>query len=205
MSLPPAEPPAHDATEPAPADVLFLALVEVAPADRVRCQAPGCGHSIYRRIHVLRDTDGIVRVYGADCFERLFQGRRMPSRPHVGSGEARRLSAEERELLIARTEELVARITAEYEAAQRAAESARAAASTTVPPTLPSTLPPSTLPPVDTARSAAPPRPPSAEALARVEAEAKALARQRHGIDPDAPGWRGLVLTIARELLRQGR
>lgn len=49
----------------------LFAIVEVDQADRVVCQAPGCGHSVYKRIHVVRQY-GQTSVYGSDCFARLF-------------------------------------------------------------------------------------------------------------------------------------
>ena len=45
----------------------------------------------------------------------------------------------------------------------------------------------------------------AAEADARrgaIEGEAKAYARQKYDVDPDAPGWRGLVMTRMCELSR---
>lgn len=44
-------------------------------------------------------------------------------------------------------------------------------------------------------------RPPTAEELAKVEPHAKAIVRQKYGLDPDLPGWRGLVLLEAKKLL----
>lgn len=49
--------------------------------------------------------------------------------------------------------------------------------------------------------SNAPPPGPTAAELASVETEAKELVRARYGVDPDAPGWRGLVVACQRELL----
>ena len=44
-------------------------------------------------------------------------------------------------------------------------------------------------------------RPPSPSALASVEAEAKRMVLAKYGVDPDAPGWRGLVMMFQQELL----
>jgi hypothetical protein len=44
---------------------------------------------------------------------------------------------------------------------------------------------------------------PSPEAIARYEAEAKVDVRARWGVDPNAPGWRGLVLQRIAEIARQ--
>jgi hypothetical protein len=43
-------------------------------------------------------------------------------------------------------------------------------------------------------------RPPTPAEIASVDREAKALVRQKHGVDSDTPGWRGLVLAEARKL-----
>lgn len=44
-------------------------------------------------------------------------------------------------------------------------------------------------------------RPPTDAEIASVERQAKAIVKATYGVDPDAPGWRGLVLKHARELL----
>ena len=44
-------------------------------------------------------------------------------------------------------------------------------------------------------------RPPSEAEIASVEPEAKRIVRAKYQVDPDAPGWRGLVLAEARKLL----
>ncbi len=33
----------------------LLAIVEEDKSERVQCQEPGCGHSVYQAIHVVRD------------------------------------------------------------------------------------------------------------------------------------------------------
>jgi hypothetical protein len=172
----------------------LLAIVEVDQAQRVVCQAEGCGHGVYRRIHVVRCADSRVRVYGSDCFGRLFHGLIPEARPRYGSGDGRPLTDEERAMLVANTESLVAQFETEHQAAlevrrlrdeqqQRlelaAAERAAAAR-----------------------REMERRRPPTPAEIASVEHQAKAIVREKYGVDnPDAPGWRGLVLKHARELL----
>ncbi len=83
------------------------AVVEVPRDDRVRCQAAGCNHPVFRRIHVVRE-DAVVCVYGSECFKRLFAGLPVASStPRYTSSEGRRLSEEERQLLIENTERLI--------------------------------------------------------------------------------------------------
>lgn len=66
----------------------LLAVVEVDKANRVICQAEGCGHGVYRRIHVVRHDDGTVGVYGSGCFGRLF-GHLEDKPPRYGTERSR--------------------------------------------------------------------------------------------------------------------
>jgi len=175
------------------ADAQLLAIVEVDKADRVVCQAPGCGHSVYRRIHVVREG-GRLGVYGSDCFGRLFHGLLSNAAPRYGTGEGRELTPEERRMLSENTEELIVQFETEHQrhieqgrlrrAQQERLEQAAAARA-------------------EQARMEAERRrPPTAAEIASVEHRAKAIVREKYGVDnPEAPGWRGLVLKHARELL----
>jgi hypothetical protein len=170
----------------------LLAVVGVDKADRVVCQAEGCGHGVYRRIHVVRHDDGALGVYGSDCFGRLF-GHLLEKPPRYGSGDGRELTPEERLMLAENTERLIAQFEAEHQtlleqarlrreqqekvvqAARERAEHLRAEAERR--------------------------RPPTPQEIASVELQAKSIVRQKFDVDPDAPGWRGLVLAEARKLL----
>lgn len=170
----------------------LLAVVEVNKADHVVCQAEGCGHGVYRRIHVVRHGDGSLGVYGSDCFGRLF-GHLVNKAPHYGAGDGRELTAAERLMLAQNTERLVAQFEAEHQALleqarlrqeqqEKVEQAAREAA--------------------ERRRIAEERRRPlTAAEIACVELEAKAIVRQKFSVDPDAPGWRGLVLAQARKLL----
>ena len=48
----------------------LLAIVEVSPERRINCQAPGCGRSVYKRIHVVQEN-GALQVLGSECFKKL--------------------------------------------------------------------------------------------------------------------------------------
>jgi hypothetical protein len=170
----------------------LLAVVEVDKADRVVCQAEGCGHGVYRRIHVVRHGDDSLGVYGSDCFGRLF-GHIADKAPQYGGGDGRELTAEERLLLAENTERLIAQFEAEHQALleqarlrqeqlEKVEQAAREAAERRR---------------IEAERR----RPPTAAEIATVEAQAKAVVRQKFGVDPDIPGWRGLVLVEARKLL----
>ena len=88
----------------------LLAVVAVDRSDRVVCQAPGCCHAIFRRIHIV-GHDGTVGVYGSDCFERFFGMSATKSGTRYDSGEGRELTPDERQLLI----ENLARLLEQFE------------------------------------------------------------------------------------------
>jgi hypothetical protein len=92
----------------------LLAVVEVDKAERVVCQAEGCGHGVFRRIHIVRHADGSLGVYGSDCFGKLF-GQLANKAPQYGSGEGRELTAEERLMLAENTERLIAQFESEHQ------------------------------------------------------------------------------------------
>ena len=170
----------------------LLAVVGVDKADRVVCQAQGCGHGVYRRIHVVRHDNGELGVFGSDCFERLF-GHLISKPPRYGSGEGRELTAEERQMLADNTERLIAQFEEEHqvlleqarlrrEQQEKVEQAARERA--------------------ERLRLEAERRRPATQAeIASVHQQAKALVRQKFNVDPDLPGWAGLVMAEARKLL----
>lgn len=170
----------------------LLAIVEVDRDSRVVCQAPGCGHAVYKRIHVVRHDDKLG-VYGSDCFDRLFGDLGRGATPNYGGGTGRLLTEEERLMLVQNTERLIAQFEAERQLAlererlqaaalqqQEQAARQRVAQAKVAPQRQPG---------------------PTQAELASVEAEAKRMVRAKYDVDPDAPGWRGLVMACQRELL----
>lgn len=169
----------------------LLAIVEVDRAERVACQAADCGHSVYRRIHVVRH-DGTLGVYGSDCFARLFSGL-VNHEPRYGGGAGRDLTAEERRMLVENTARLIAQFEVEQQQALEQARLRREQAEL---------LERAAAERAERAKEDADRRhAPTAAELASVEAEAKRMVRSKHDVDPDLPGWRGLVLKYQRELL----
>lgn len=170
-------------TPPPMSDAKLLAVVEVSYDDRVRCQAAGCGHPVYRRIHVVQDETGI-HVYGSECFKKLFLG--MPvatSMPTYTSADGRKLTDAERQMLVENTERLIQQLQAEHEEAQAARRAAIASTrSTQLPPPRRLTDSPKAIVPLD------------------IEAQAKANIRTKYNVDPDLPGWRGLLLDEIKRL-----
>jgi len=169
----------------------LLAVVEVPSENRVRCQSAGCNHPVFRRIHVVRENS-VVRVYGSECFKKLFAGLPVASSmPQYTSSDGRHLTEEERQLLIEKTERLIQQFESEYQA-----ELARKAA-----------LAAARLAPVATPPSPTPPKPsvvssPSVQQVS--EAQAKQIVRSKYGVDPELPGWRGLVLAEMERIKRVG-
>lgn len=95
----------------------LLAIVEVPYGDRVRCMANGCGHSVYKQVHILRHG-GSLQVYGSTCFAREFHGHIVKtSKPHLTGSVVRTLTSEERELLATNTERLIQQLESEHAAA----------------------------------------------------------------------------------------
>lgn len=121
----------------------LLAVVEVDKADRIQCQAEGCGHSVYKHIHVVLAGLGF-KVLGSQCYERLYgRATHTGDAPQYGTTTGRRLTPEERLVLVENTAAFIEALEAErvelerlaaLEAAQRRAnESARAAICATPP------------------------------------------------------------------------
>lgn len=170
----------------------LLAIVEVPRDERVRCQSPGCNHPVFRRIHVVREGES-VSVLGSECFSRIFKALPVAAAsPKYSSSDGRHLTDEERHLLIENTRHLIERFEAEYQAEIErlaALEAARKQVASV---------------PIQPKREA--PRPPpqaNAEEERIAEVEAKNNVRKRYGVDPELPGWRGLVLAEMRTLLQR--
>lgn len=113
------------------ARLLFVATVE--ESHRLVCQAPGCGRGIAKAVHVIRDQTGAVRVVGSGCFAKLSGHEQATEHGATIPGfDGRRLTMEERALMVADTTAFVARVEArlraEREAAQQAEERMRAEA-----------------------------------------------------------------------------
>lgn len=121
----------------------LLAVVEVDKANRVLCQAEGCGHPVYKRIHVV--LAGMeFKVLGSQCYERLYGRATLTSQaPQYGTAAGRLLTLEERLVLVENTAAFIEALeakrvemeqrTALEAAQQREAELARATLRTNSP------------------------------------------------------------------------
>ena len=184
------------------AGAALLTVVEVPKEDRVLCAA--CGHSVYRRIHVVRDGAGLS-VLGSDCFRQLYghldQGA---STPRYGTSEGRALTEAERQMLVDNTQrfidqleverlqleqqELHRRAIEQQEAAQReAADRQRLAALRAAHRRrlrFPDWLEQLT--------------PTEREAFERVRRQVSDAMRVKFSIDPELSGWVGMLNHEAR-------
>ncbi len=95
----------------------LLAIVAVDPSDRVRCQQPNCGHSVYRHIHVVEDA-GHLLVLGSTCFAKRYGSGEALGSPRHGGGDGRKLSDGERQLLVENTAALLAQFEAQRQEEQ---------------------------------------------------------------------------------------
>lgn len=96
----------------------LLAIVEVEKAARVYCAQPGCKHTVYKAIHVVRDG-GQLMVLGSTCFAKRYGSLTALGQAQHWGGKGKLLTSEERALLQGNTEALLARF-AEEEAKLRA-------------------------------------------------------------------------------------
>ena len=180
---------------------VLLAVVEVPHDERVRCAAEGCGHSVYRRVHLVR-TGGSTKVYGSDCFTRLFGSTPTGQAvPRYGTGTGRSLTPEERALLTDNTERLIEQFEQEHQAQIAEAERRRALLEARQPPQAPASMPQ----PQHAQQPAARAPPPIPTSTQRAEAEAQArrtLGEQFPGVNLDLPGFKGLVRMEVDKILR---
>ncbi|MDP2369715.1 hypothetical protein [Rhodoferax sp.] len=93
----------------------LCAMVAVDFSARVRCEQPGCGHAVYRRIHVVRD-EGKLLVMGSTCFAKRYGSNDAlgPARHGGGSSDSgRQLTEAERQLLVSNTAALLSQFEQE--------------------------------------------------------------------------------------------
>ena len=111
---------------------LLFEVVEVDPSEKIRCRAPGCHQTIYKRIHVVIDGDRAIPI-GSNCWLRFYANSiGADVRPKHGGSRGRLLTADERALIevntaefVARVEERVARAGAEADAERARLEAER--------------------------------------------------------------------------------
>lgn len=90
----------------------LLAIVEVDETERVYCAQPGCKHTVYKAIHVVREGDQLF-VLGSTCFKKRYGSATALGKAQHWGGNGKLLTTEERALLAENTEALLARFAAE--------------------------------------------------------------------------------------------
>lgn len=168
----------------------LMAVVEVNQQDRILCQREGCGHSVYKRIHIVFDN-GSFAILGSECFQKLYGDGGSDIEPHYGSSTGQVLSDDERQALIDNTARFIDMLEAqriqtvlETEQRSQAQQQEREAAAQAVQ---------------------------RAASLTRdAERDAQLVAmencrRMHPGLNLATPGWQGLVYLEKRRLLREGR
>ncbi len=111
--------PSETDTRPKYRQARLLAIVEVDKSAGVQCQHPGCNHRVYKRIHVV-DESGKLWVLGSSCFEKLYGSGALRAQPSFGGANGKKLSSEERQMLVDNTIVLIERFRQEYETAKGA-------------------------------------------------------------------------------------
>lgn len=94
------------------------AIVALDVSNRVQCQNPGCGHSVYAAVHVVEEDNGLL-VLGSTCFAKRYGGASALGTAQYGAGGGRKLTDHERAMLLQNTAALLAHFEAQ-EAAARA-------------------------------------------------------------------------------------
>lgn len=94
----------------------LLAIVEVDENAKVYCQAEGCTATVYKRIHVVKDGEKII-VLGSTCYSKLYGGSEHEQKSSYYTGsESRRLTDEERQMLLSNTLALIDHFEAQAQA-----------------------------------------------------------------------------------------
>ena len=94
----------------------LLAIIEVEKDKKVLCCDPDCNKSVYKKVHVVRKDEEII-ILGEKCFNSRFGHTSVKNSKYTGSS-ARKLTDEERRLLVENTEILIQKLEKEYINAQ---------------------------------------------------------------------------------------
>ena len=103
------------------------AILAIDFEHRVRCQQPGCGHSVHAAVHVVEEA-GQLLVLGSTCFAKRYGTAGALGSAQYGGGTGRKLTDEERLLLAENTQTLLAHFEAEETVAIALAQTQAAAA-----------------------------------------------------------------------------
>ena len=92
----------------------LLAVVEVDESEKVYCAQPGCHHTVYKAIHVVKEGEQLL-VLGSTCFQKRYGSLKALGKAQHWGGNGKVLTSEERALLAHNTQALLARFEAEEE------------------------------------------------------------------------------------------
>ena len=173
------------------AEPTLLAVVEVEQEQRIRCQAPGCNHGVYRAIHVIQADEGL-KLYGSQCCAKLF-GWTSKQRAASYTTTDRRLTAEERAQLETNTEILLQKLKAEHERSQEESRQKLRALKAVFEQRAQASA-------IGSGKNRPAKRTLGTVLDPEVERKAKKIVSERYQVDADLPGWRGLVLQEAKKI-----
>lgn len=170
--------------------IYLHSIVEVDKTKKIRCMAPECKKTVYKQIHVLFEN-GEILLYGSGCYKKTFghtELGRQKARFQIGSA-SRLLTEYEREQLLKNTRALLLKLEKEYKL------------------DLEKTLVEVDFQPTENLKSKSDKQKNRVNYVSREDispeiwGEAKARVRQKYNIDPELPGWYGLIKYEAYELL----
>lgn len=160
--------------------VKLLAVVEIPRDIRIRCQSSECTHPVFRHIHLVH-INNALRIYGAGCFKKQFDGQpAASSTPKFTSPNGRHLTYEEQQLLAENATLLIQKFESECQT-----ESDKQTA-------MYSSNPPAAQA-INFSSQAATFENHVCQHISVIHA--MQMIRTRYGVDPTLPGWSGLVLT----------
>ena len=94
----------------------LLAVVEVEKEKKVRCCAPNCNKSVYKRIHIVEDNNEII-VLGETCYKIIYRNE-LSKKSLYTVNQSKILTDDERVLLIQNTKELIHEFEKNYQMQQ---------------------------------------------------------------------------------------
>ena len=164
----------------------LIAIVEVDVGAAIRCQALGCNHTVFRRIHLVTDSDG-VKVIGSSCFKQAYADESLVKMTPLFTTKAGKiLTAEEQQLLHTDIARLVLRLESQHILSRMEAGSKKTKTNTS-----------------RGQKGKALHVDPLSFVQPAIVALAKKNVASRMGVDPNLPGWRGHVVEAVKAILRE--
>lgn len=154
----------------------LLIIVEIPEDKKVICQAAGCGRSVYRRVHVVKNNNQI-EVYGEDCSKRLFGKLSKKFTMKSNNINGAPLTERDVELLTSNTKEFILEMERKYAKADLTSPAAEINYSIMS----------------------------DEELMKHCLKVTKEKVRKEMGLNPDLPGWIGMVKYDAKILFDEIR